>query len=233
MLPLLAFASLLPLQVASPKAFSADLVKLLSAEWPANRTVTIVCHGHSVPAGYFKTPEVRSFDAYPHLLHRAIKEKFPKAVVNVIVTAIGGENSEQGAARFERDVLALRPDVVTMDYGLNDRRIGLDRAKASWTSMAEAALKTGAKVIFLTPTWDLGVDPQNPQDPLFQHASQIRDLASQLRVGVADSLAGFLRAHDGGASWESLMSQSNHPNREGHKIVLSALMPFFGIHDPE
>ena len=36
----------------------------------SNHTVNLVCHGHSVLAGYFKTPEVRTFDAYPYLLHR-------------------------------------------------------------------------------------------------------------------------------------------------------------------
>lgn len=30
----------------------------LSRQWPQNRTVNVVCHGHSVPAGYFRTPGV-------------------------------------------------------------------------------------------------------------------------------------------------------------------------------
>src|SRR5258705_2988822 len=110
-----------PSQIPSPAKFSAPLVRMLEAEWPNNRTVTIVCHGHSVPAGYFKTPVVQSFDAYPHLLQEAIKRKFPYAVVNVIVTAIGGEASDRGAERFDREVMSLRPDVVTIDYSLDDR----------------------------------------------------------------------------------------------------------------
>jgi len=28
----------------------------LQKEWPKNRAMNIVFHGHSVPAGYFKTP---------------------------------------------------------------------------------------------------------------------------------------------------------------------------------
>ena len=55
--------------------------------------------GLDAAAGYFKTPVVQSFDAYPFLLHQAIKRRFPHAVVNVIVTAIGGESSDAGAAR--------------------------------------------------------------------------------------------------------------------------------------
>ena len=92
-----------------------------------------------MPAGYAKTPAVDTFNAYPHLVHRALKERYPSAVINVIVTAIGGEASGGGAARFERDVLSHKPDLVLIDYALNDRGLGLDRAKAAWKAMIEKA----------------------------------------------------------------------------------------------
>src|SRR5579859_8078950 len=69
-----------------PQTYLANVCAELSKSWPTNRTVTIVCHGHSVPAGYFKTPTVQTFDAYPYLLHRGLSERFPHAVINVIVT---------------------------------------------------------------------------------------------------------------------------------------------------
>jgi hypothetical protein len=91
-----------PAAMAQPTVYLAAVSALLARDWPTNRTVNIVCHGHSVVAGYFETPVVETFNAYPHLLHRGLNERFPHAVINVIVTAIGGENSEQGAQRFER-----------------------------------------------------------------------------------------------------------------------------------
>jgi lysophospholipase L1-like esterase len=133
-----------------------DQARAPAADIPAgtvvfrNRTITIVCHGHSVPAGYFKTPVVDTFNAYPHLLHLALKKRFPHAVINVIVTAIGGENSEQGSARFEKDVLCHKPDLITIDYALNDRRIGLEKARQAWTSMIEQAKAKNVKVLLLT-----------------------------------------------------------------------------------
>ena len=111
---LLASASLRA-ETARPDNYLTNLTSELRHQWPTNRMIQIVCHGHSVPAGYFKTPVVDTFNAYPHLLHRGLKERFPFAVLNVTVTAIGGEDAESGAKRFERDVLSLRPDVVTMD----------------------------------------------------------------------------------------------------------------------
>ncbi len=73
----------------------------------------------------------------------------------MIVTEIGGENAESGAARFAADVLCYKPDVVTIDYALNDRQLGLARAEQAWRSMIEAAVAKDIKVILLTPTHDI------------------------------------------------------------------------------
>ncbi len=212
---------------ADRKTYLDGVRELLTKEWPANRTVQIVCHGHSVPSGYFATPIVDTFNAYPHLLHQRIKAAYPYAVVNVVVTAIGGEDSEAGAKRFAQDVLPLRPDVVTIDYGLNDRRIGLERARLAWTGMIKQAKAAKAKVILLTPTGHLRSKSADPSDPLNQHAAQIRHLAAEHHVGLVDSLALFQTYVVKGGKLEDLMSQVNHPNRNGHEIVADALLPWF------
>lgn len=177
--------------IADRSTYLAELAAVLRTHWPENRTVNIVCHGHSVPAGYFATPMVDTMHAYPHLLHLGLKQRFPFAVVNVIVTAIGGEHSESGAARFERDVLGHRPDIITIDYGLNDRGLGLERAHASWSRMIEAGLAARARLLLLTPTPDVTQAPGyhgKDKDLLAAHARQIRALAAQHHIGLADSL---------------------------------------------
>ncbi len=213
--------------VADVRTYLAATATELQKNWPTNRTVNIVCHGHSVAAGYFKTPEVRTFDAYPHLLHRRLCERFPHAVINVIVTAIGGENSEQGAARFGRDVLNLRPEVVTIDYALNDGDIGLARAEKAWRAMIQAALASHVKVILLTPTADLGAKLDDANDPLNQHAELVRRLAAEYHVGLADSLAQFKAYVRNGGQCADLMSRVNHPNRKGHELVAAELLKWF------
>lgn len=72
---------------------------------------------------------VQTFDADPHLLHVGLKDRFPLAVINVIVTAIGGESSESGSV-----VLTLRI-----------RRIG--RMCSRWTtgSTIEGSERHGPK----------------------------------------------------------------------------------------
>ena len=212
---------------ADPATYLADLTRLLRTDWPHNRTVYIVCHGHSVPAGYFRTPTVSTFEAYPHLLHERLAKRFPHAVINVIVTAIGGENAEGGAKRFAADVLAVHPDLVTIDYSLNDRGIGLVRARKAWVQMIQEAQNANVKLILLTPTPDQSAKLDDPQDPLNLQADQVRDLAKACNVGLADSLAGFKAKLSAGIKLPSLMSQVNHPNRQGHEIVADALARWF------
>lgn len=203
-----------------------DILAELEKRWPDNRTVNIICHGHSVPSGYFDTPVVDTFNAYPHLLHRLIKERYPYAVVNVIVTAIGGENAVSGAARFRRDVLALRPDVVVIDYSLNDR--GVPGAQEAWEDMLRQAAEAGVKVILCTPTWDTTWHEQSDywQD-LVRHAAQVRALADRFQVGLADNYAAFQAAVEESGDLKRLLSHWNHPNRAGHELAAREIARYF------
>lgn len=203
-----------------------DILDELEKRWPDNRTVNIVCHGHSVPSGYFDTPTVDTFNAYPHLLHRLIKERYPYAVVNVIVTAIGGENAVSGAARFARDVLQLRPDVVIIDYALNDR--GVNGVRQAWEDMIHQATASGAKVILCTPTWDMTWNEQSDYwRELVRQAEQVRNLADVFSVGLADNFAAFERAVKDPADLPALLSHWNHPNRAGHELAAGEIARYF------
>jgi lysophospholipase L1-like esterase len=210
-----------------PEAYLKPIQLELQKKWPKNRTIHLVFHGHSVPAGYFKTPKVQSFQAYPLLVHQAVKESYPFAVLNAINTSIGGENSEAGAARLKRDVLTHRPDVLFIDYALNDRGIGLERAKKAWESMIQAALAQKIKVILLTPTPDWSENILAEKTRLAQHARQIRELAVKYQVGLVDSYAAFREKVQNGESVRVYLSQINHPNEKGHRIVADLILRYF------
>jgi len=215
---------------AEKESYLFETIRAFLQPWPGNRTVNIICHGHSVPAGYFTTPIVDALHAYPHLLFVGLKERFVHAMINVIVTAVGGENSEQGAARFVDEVLCHRPDVVTIDYALNDRDLGLSRAEVAWRQMIEAALARNIKVILLTPTHDLlTVRRGEPKwaIELPKHAAQVRRLATDYGVGLADSDAAFQRYLDQGGELSDLLSHINHPNEAGHRLVVRELLRWF------
>lgn len=204
-----------------------DLKQELRLTWPKNRLVRFVFHGHSVPAGYFRTPVVRRFDSYPMLFHQEMCKRYPNAVIDVSITAIGGENSASGAKRFADDVLVLKPDVIFIDYCLNDRRIGVEEASKHWRSMIQQAREKKIPVVLLTPTPDSNEDITNPQSPLAAHAESVRKLGSEFNLPVVDSYAAFQRLVSDGAEVSTYLSQPNHPNRLGHQVVADAILKWF------
>lgn len=199
----------------------------LQKKWPENRTINLVFHGHSVPSGYFATPDVRTLDAYPHQVLRQLKELYPYAVINVITTSIGGENSLQGAKRFKSDVLTHKPDVLFIDYALNDRGIGLEISKESMEIMINQALDEEIPVILMTPSPDLRVDLTKEGNELEQFAGMLMYLAKQYRIGLVDSYGEFRNQVLWGFDLKDFMSQVNHPNEAGHKLIADAIMKYF------
>ena len=157
-----------------------------------------------------------------------IKERFPYAVVNVIVTGIGGENSVRGEERFQSDVLCHRPDILTIDYSLNDRGIGTEAAGVAWSSMIEQALEKDVKVILCTPTWDNSYYGKSEAwEKLTAHAEQVRALAERYGVGLADSFKAFERHIADENDLPKYLSHVNHPTRAGHQLVAEEIAKYF------
>jgi lysophospholipase L1-like esterase len=213
--------------MANPSDYLSNLKTELQKEWPKNRTINFIFHGHSVPAGYFKTPQVNTMGAYPHLFLKKLKGIYPYAVVNVIVTAIGGENSVKGAERFEKDVLMHKPDVIFIDYALNDRGAGLEMAKEAWSRMIKMAKEQNIPVILLTPSPDQRVDYENPDNELKKYTDQIIQLAKENQVALVDSYKAFEFLYSDREKLAKYMSQVNHPNEPGHELIANEIIEWF------
>ena len=205
-------------------SIKAKLIK----KWPNNKSVNLVFHGHSVPTGYTTRGVVDRLQAYPFRTLKKVNEYYPYSVVNSITTSIGGEQSEQGAKRFKEEVLSYRPDVLFIDYALNDRSIGLERAKTAWEQMIVEALKYGTKVILLTPTPDLKEDISSEETELAKHSAQIRAMAKKYNVGLIDSYALFKKLAEK-QPLVGYMSQNNHINQKGHQFVADAIFEYFKL----
>jgi lysophospholipase L1-like esterase len=214
--------------IADRNTYLKNICDEMDKKWPDNRTVNIVCHGHSVPSGYFATPFVDTFNAYPHLLHRKIKERFPYAVVNVIVSAIGGEDSQKGSIRFSSDVTRHIPDVVTIDYALNDRGIGPEASREAHRRMIYSALTYGSKVILMTPSWEQSYfNDAERWAQVAEYREKIIALAAEYGVGLADSYAAFEKYVVSDGDLNDLLSHVNHPNRKGHELIATELARWF------
>lgn len=130
------------------------------ASQPASRPVElkikrgeqIVALGDSITAagGYLRVIDAVFAQQYPDL-------KIPK----VINAGISGEKAEDMVKRFERDVIAKKPQIATISVGINDvwHRIEqphdpkvLEQYKKNVDKMVQMAKDAGIRVIILSPT---------------------------------------------------------------------------------
>jgi acyl-CoA thioesterase I len=88
-------------------------------ERPVSSEKTIIALGDSLTAGY----GVKEKEAYPARLERKLREAGYRW--RVINAGISGETSSETLARLNR-VLALKPDMVILEIGVNDGFQGLD-----------------------------------------------------------------------------------------------------------
>jgi hypothetical protein len=92
--------------------------------------------------------------------------------------------------------------------------------------MIQKILTRNIKLLLLTPTWDINEAVTSPSD-LKLHASQIRELAQEYKVGLADSYTAFKKYVKADGDINDLLSLSNHPNRRGHELVRDEILRWF------
>ncbi len=198
--------------------------------YPSNKTINIVCHGHSIPCGYTVSHIVKMADAYPRLLHNFLCNRYPTAVTNVIVSAIGGENSISGANRFKEDVLCHKPRLITIDYGRNDMYLNAADSRDNLKKMIETALEKDINIILITPFMDCGEiyykeEARRSTDEELAHV--IKELAFEYEIGLADVRKACLDSIAKGKSPSDYLINVNHPDWEGHSLILSELKKWF------
>lgn len=212
--------------IHSPDQYFQNIKDEMVQKWPNNRTINLVFHGHSVPSGYLTGGKVDRLNSYPFLALKKLKEEYPFAVLNTITTSIGGEQSEQGSERFSEEVLNHRPDILFIDYGLNDRSIGLERTRRAWTSMIEAGKKINCKIVLLTPTPDTTESILDDQAPLANYKNLILELAHTHNVALVDPYS-YFKSMAKSTFLPDYMAQNNHINKAGHEIVATLIFEHF------
>jgi len=124
-------------------------------------------------------------------------------------------------------VLIHKPDVLFIDYALNDRGAGLEKSYKAWDEMIRKARQKGIKVILLTPSPDQSVDYTDPNNDLNKHTDQIIRLAGEHQVGLVDVYKAFAFSYSDKNELIKYMSQVNHPNEKGHELIALEIMKYF------
>jgi len=183
---------------------------------------TIVAFGDSITAGY----GVRR--GFPSFWKQMLAEKYPEAVVEMINSGISGDTSLDGLARLDWAVLSYEPDLVTINFGINDCVLGLDleEFEMNFVEMVRRIRAAPNSEILLLSSQPLETPPY---DRLVQDYYQaIERVAKQMDVGFVDVYGAWMRRVEKGTPLGSLILPGlDHPNEAGYRIIAEELMQLF------
>ncbi|MFW6157175.1 MAG: SGNH/GDSL hydrolase family protein [Armatimonadota bacterium] len=181
----------------------------------AGESATIVCFGDSITGAYYHTGCRR---AWADMLGIALQRLYPDADPRMVNAGISGDTTRDGPGRIEDDVLAHRPDLVVVMFGINDMSHSLTPAEygSNLSEIIQRCSAIGSEVVLCTPTFRANYTMQLQQT--FRNV--VREVAAEHGLAVADMHGSFASLHaDAPAAYELVMSDSVHPNMHGHKRI--------------
>lgn len=213
---------------------SAEMLGKLLTKLAEGREIVYVVLGDSISAGGDASEEKYAFCGR---LASWLESRYPSGGVSLINKAIPGETSQGGAGRVARDIIPLRPDLVTIGYGMNDQNkyehgngVALnDFENNIQTIVDDIRRDCDAEIVLVTPC-----EP----NPLWKHTSGqigeyaevIRKIGSRLGIAVADAHALWKLELAAGKTPESLLLNNiNHPNDYGHRLYFEAFECVFNL----
>ncbi len=168
---------------------------------------------------------------------------------------VGGNTTTDALRRLQADVLAHKPRVVIMQFGINDSavdvwkkpptttpRVPLERYLENFRAMIDAAQKQRAKVIVMTTNplrWTprlrglYGRPPYHPESMdgfdvpfLAEYNNALRKLAKEMNARVVDVRAAYPGfAEKHHVTIDALLTDGMHPGDLGHQLVAELLLP--------
>lgn len=82
------------------------------------KALNVVCFGGSVTAGYGSSDKEKY--SWRALSAKWLREHFPEASIKDVNAAIGESGTFLGVYRLERDILSQAPDLLFIEYAIND-----------------------------------------------------------------------------------------------------------------
>ncbi len=197
-------------QFGNTNRIEAKLAKAAGGE-----EMTVAYIGGSITEGIGGGPE----GCYAKLSYNYIAENYGTGDnVKYINAGISGTPSILGNIRAERDVLAHNPDIVFIEFAVND---GGDQIyKESFESLVRTILaheNQPAVILLFTVTED-GHTCQ-------EHMKQIGEYYELPMISVPDAIQPEFEA--GRMVWDDYSDDASHPNTEGHALVAEFISNWF------
>ncbi len=150
-------------------------------------------------------------NCYAYLVYEWWKKSFPNAAFSFVNGGIGGTTSHYGGARAWKDVLCYRPDIVTVDFSVNDdANEFFEETYEGMLRRLLAAPSAPAVVVLNNVFYDTG---KNAQD----YHNRIADHYGIPHVSIKDTV--YPDVESGKIVRADITPDNLHPNDKGHRLV--------------
>jgi lysophospholipase L1-like esterase len=204
-----------------------------------SQPITVVFMGDSITEGQYVHHSVR----WTALVSSSIRKQFASTESELhffFNRGVSGETTRQGLERFPRDVQNVRPDIMTLQFGLNDCNcwdtdLGLSRVseaayRANLIEMIDRARRFGAKRIILStnhPTLRHAqlASGESLEQRRVRYNNIVRNVAVVTGVTLCDIEQAFSR-YDRPRLAELLLPPPDvlHLSKEGHSCYASVIL---------
>ncbi|HEY8285746.1 MAG TPA: SGNH/GDSL hydrolase family protein [Chloroflexota bacterium] len=195
-----------------------------------NGEPTIVFLGDSITAAQ---------DGYARIVTDHARALHPERPFRALNAGVGGNRSVDLPPRLDRDVLAHKPDIVTVSIGINDvwrlldapgtgRGVGLADYQAAVATVLDRIASAGARAIVLTTTV-IGEEVNSKGNLLLvPYNEALRAFAQERGLVVAEVNTAFHRAL-AAPRLPALTTDGVHLTHLGNMIMALAVLRALGI----
>lgn len=177
--------------------------------------ITVAYLGGSITQGSSATES----NCYARLVTDWFEETFPDIKVTYVKAGIGATGSYIGVHRADRDVLSKNPDVVFVDFTVNDTTEHIKRDVNSYDSLMQKLWNGESKpaIVCIGMTQETGISVQSQHLEVAQHY----DLPFiSYRNAILDVI------NKGYIKWTDISGDNIHPNVPGHKILSEMIIDY-------
>lgn len=177
--------------------------------------ITVAYLGGSITQGSSATES----NCYARLVTDWFEQTFPDIKVTYVKAGIGATGSYIGVHRADRDVLSKNPDVVFVDFTVNDTTENIKRDVNSYDSLMQKLWNGESKpaIVLIGMTQETGISVQSQHLEVAQHY----DLPFiSYRNAILDVI------NKGYIKWTDISGDNIHPNVPGHKILSEMIIDY-------
>ncbi len=181
--------------------------------------IVFVAFGDSITEGYGVS------EGWPEKLVKELKKKYPNTEIKLINKGRAGDTAEDGLYRLDADVIEFNPDLVTVNFGINDAMSAVPLS-AFETHISEIISqiksKTKAHVIALSSEI---LEDEEADKLVRKYYDKIGKVCKEQKVTFIDVHRYWHQKVREGLELSSLLIPGlDHPNEEGYKYFAKIIM---------